>query len=677
MPIVTLDTFLERSKSRDSPFDYLIIGGGTAGPVIARRLAENLNATVGLIEAGIYHGTSGSVPLIDTPGFIGRVLNDPSYSWTFQTVPQTHTKNRIIPVPRGKGLGGSSLINYLGLTRPSKQEYNALETTFDNHGWNWDKLLECMKRSENFSQYQTIETRRQNTPPGIYVPKPDQSVHGARGPIHHSHPASWPSLMPIEGEADTFGLRDLFFQAMGKLDVPPNFEPCNGINIGFAKPLMTINPNLGIRSSSVSGYLEPVLNSQENLLVLTGATVTRVLFDKSDGSGKPKAVGLELYIPDQEKRVEVGNIRHEIILSTGTFKTPDILECSGIGDPQALRQYGIECIVDLPGVGGNLQDHISLSMIAEVDASYVTTEVLLDPNELEKQQKLYDEKGEGLLADCASQGFAFLSLQHLINVTGTPPDAITSQFEIEHEKYIQSLHLPKEVQQGYKKQWKLQTDWLSDTNESQIEIINFLGNLPINGLIPPAREVAAKKRYLTLTASLMHPFSRGAVHHSPPDSNSITAEVPFPKIDPSIFSHPIDLRLLLLGLEYIIHLTQTEPLKSAVKTWVFPAELSAIDLDKACNNADSESKAKLKQVLEEHANSWVRTIYHAIGTAAMMKKEDGGVVDERLKVHGVDGLRVADVSILPMEISSHTVSAAYAIGEMASEILIEDYENSH
>lgn len=139
----------------------------------------------------------------------------------------------------------------------------------------------------------------------------------------------------------------------------------------------------------------------------------------------------------------------------------------------------------------------------------------------------------------------------------------------------------------------------------------------------------------------MHPFSRGTVHHSP--ASSTTAEPQHPKINPKVLSHPLDYTLLLQGVQYILRMAQTEPLKSAVKSWVFPTELSALDLEKALEHESgpvNEAKSQLSQVLENHIRNWVRSIYHPIGTAAMMPREDGGVVDDHLRVYGVEGLRV-------------------------------------
>jgi choline dehydrogenase-like flavoprotein len=159
------------------------------------------------------------------------------------------------------------------------------------------------------------------------------------------------------------------------------------------------------------------------------------------------------------------------------------------------------------------------------------------------------------------------------------------------------------------------------------------GHLPINGIIP---DTPSKKRYHTLTASLLHPFSRGKIS-SPLSSSSPSSQSGHPQIDPNILSHPID-RALLEGIRVILHLTQTEPFKSAIKAWVLPSELSPDDVERALKSGADNSL--LKDLLETHIRNFVRTIYHPIGTAAMMSKEDGGVVDERLRVHGVDGLRV-------------------------------------
>ncbi|XP_006455306.1 hypothetical protein AGABI2DRAFT_121236 [Agaricus bisporus var. bisporus H97] len=667
MPIVDLNAFLERANSKNDPFDYLIIGGGTAGLIIAHRLAQNLShVTVGVIEAGTYHG-SGSVPVIDTPGLFGRSLNNPLYDWALKTEPQVNANNRTLVLPRGKGLGGSSLINYLGYTRPSKGEYDALETTFNNHGWNWDELIKHMK-SEHFQE-------KGNE----WLGSDSSHVHEPHEQIKLTLPPVWPPTSSEAGE-ETLSLHELTFQTMDNIGIPPNPNPTNGNNIGYARPLICADPKSGIRSSSVSGYLEPILKSCTNLLVLIDASVTRVLFDRSDSIRKPRAVGVEFRVSGHDNNFQIQNVRREVILSAGSLKTPDILEHSGIGDPRILQQNGINCIAELPGVGSNFQDHPAVPMIFEVDPKYPTLELLLDPEEFEKHQKLFTEKQEGILAGGLSFSLTFLPLHHISDITKTPSNIILDKIQTETEKYVETSNFSEELRQGYEKQCQLQMKWLKDPRQAQIEIVCAAGFVGPNKV----SQTGSKKRHLTLTATLMHPFSRGTVHHHTaiPDSNeTFPPNNAFePKINPRLISHPTDYTLLMKGVECILRLTQTEPLKSAIRGYASPSELSTIDLDKLFKSIeegqeDHESKSRLEEILNSHIKNVVRTVHHPIGTAAMMSKEDGGVVDEQLRVYGVDGLRVADLSILPFEVSTHTVSTAFAIGEMASDILIKAYGN--
>jgi choline dehydrogenase-like flavoprotein len=187
---------------------------------------------------------------------------------------------------------------------------------------------------------------------------------------------------------------------------------------------------------------------------------------------------------------------------------------------------------------------------------------------------------------------------------------------------------------------------LSALEPQFMELFRIICSPGLIGPIPDPKN-ATKKHHLTLVASLMHPFSRGTVHHNPtipnttnpsPNTNSN------PKINPRIISHPIDHTILTKGIECILHLTRTEPLKNAIKGYISPSELSTIDLDKVLKaveqDKDDESRIRLEEILDSHIRNTVRTIQHPIGTAAMMSREDGGVVDEQLRVYGVDGLRV-------------------------------------
>ncbi len=176
---------------------------------------------------------------------------------------------------------------------------------------------------------------------------------------------------------------------------------------------------------------------------------------------------------------------------------------------------------------------------------------------------------------------------------------------------------------------------------SYFRVICVIGHIPVNGVGAPTPDITTKKKYISFVTSLMHPFSRGTVHRFP--SGSAATEPRHPKIDPNVLSHPLDYSLLLEGAKYILHIANTEPLKSALKSWVFPIELSTIDLEEALDSdptSNNEDKTQVEQALENHIRSWVTTIYHPIGTAAMMPREEGGVVDDRLRVYGVDGLRI-------------------------------------
>ncbi|XP_006464163.1 hypothetical protein AGABI2DRAFT_120938 [Agaricus bisporus var. bisporus H97] len=656
MPIVSLDVFSAVASRKDRPFDYLIIGGGTTGLVIANRLAQyDPNVIVGVIEAGSYY-PPGTSDFIDVPGLFGHSLGDSSLNWAVETEPVQGADNRKVVIARGRGLGGSTLINFMTHTRPAKGEYDALESTFKNQGWNWDSLLECMKKGEHFI------VQKEDVPTGSFVHSRDLSFHGTQGPIVYSNPPRWPphsTTVDSTGQT-TLNLPELGMEMMGKHGIPENPSPTNGNIIGYTKTFMAIDPTSGNRSSAASGYLEPILETAVNLYVLTDALVTRVLFDRLR-NGLPKAVGVELRVEGLDKLVEIRNVRRDIILAAGALQTPVILESSGIGDPEILKQCGIECVVGLPGVGNNLQNHPAVHVAVEVDSKFPSLDMMFDPVEKEKQEKLYREKKEGLLATGLGFGVCFVPLHDISRISKTSSKEFIAKVKDETEKYIDLMHLSKEVRQGYEIQYQLQLDQLNDPDQAHIEFLVIPGELE-------HPDFTGKRRTMTFSAIITHPFSRGSIHHHHHNGS---------KIDGGFLSHPADRTLFLNALVCIIRFFRTQPLKNAIKNWIYPIDLSTIDVDEALRDTDDnvELRNQLERILDEHISKNMVAMNHPVGTAAMMAREEGGVVDEELKVYGVEGLRVADLSVLPLHIASHTVSVAFAIGEKASDIIIKAHNS--
>ncbi|KIK64397.1 hypothetical protein GYMLUDRAFT_240944 [Collybiopsis luxurians FD-317 M1] len=619
MPIVTASEFTS------TKLDYLIVGGGNTGLTLGVRLSENPEINVGIIEAGTHEV---DVPEINIPGLMGSTIRDPKYDWTFWSTPQRHAASgQPMLQPRGKGLGGSTLINFLGLTRANKDEYDAIER-FGNPGWNWESMVNCMKKSENTILSPTDPPFRSPGERAAYASQVYE-WNGQEGPVFKTFPTFHSDV-----QAKIFDT----FENLGVHWNPDDGN--NGNIIGATTTLNSVDPHTMTRSSAYTAYFQPNAE-RKNLLILTKAQVVKILFEPSE-NGLQKATGVEFVLHEDEagfgdrQILSIKDVSRDIILSAGSFQSPQILELSGIGNPDVLAKHGIECIVPLPGVGENLQDHVCIRTLAELNEDCETVDELKEPGGMERHRELYSER-KGHLAAICCVAFAFIPPSHLMDSEETSKWLKHATVEQELER-VSSIALNN----GHERRSEVLRKWVADDRQAQAEIINYGGHQGVSGLAP-----IPGKKYTTFTAVLMHPLSRGTVHIS---SNDPLAP---PEIDPNYFSNEGDLDLLLKALKFTLNLYQTSPLRQLVKNLMVPSAESR------------ETDQKLKE--------WVRKgcshVYHPVGTLAMIPHEDGGVVDSRLRVYGTCNLRVADCSILPLEMACHTQSVAYAIGEKAAEII--------
>ncbi|RPD54778.1 GMC oxidoreductase [Lentinus tigrinus ALCF2SS1-7] len=586
-------------------FDYVIIGGGTAGLVMAARLSEDPSVKVGVIEAGANHANVDSV---DIPGLAGSNMFNPTFDWTFQSVPQKHANDRVIPQNRGKGLGGSSMINFGNFHRGPAHEYNAIEA-LGNPGWNWDEFLKYLKKVE------TTLPSPANANPEYKLASPDPKFHGTSGPIFKSYPTHIAALhVP-------------FSDAFSALGVPRNPDPYNGENVGLMTMYSAVNPKTVTRSYAANAYYEPNAG-RKNLVVLTNTLVSRIIFEP--GSTPLKATGVE-FLSDDKKYV--ASVKKEVILSAGALQTPQVLELSGIGNKDILSKHGIETLVDLPGVGENLQDHPYISATHEIDPSNDTLDFLWDaPEQIGAQMELYKTQKSGFLTSQPSAMYAFVSTKNLAT------EEQLREWKVKAEKAIQ------DAPQGLQGLLRFQLQWLLSPSSGEAEIIPYPGFFPGTGLKP-----VPKSRYSTMMCSTMHPFSRGTVHIASADPKTP------PAIDPNYFANTLDLDVLLASLKFALKVYATRPIKETVIRRIAPPpELGESD-----------------EALVEYIKGGFGCVFHPVGTAAMLPRKDGGVVDPELKVYGTANLRVVDASILPLEMAGHIQATVYALAEKASDLILK------
>ncbi|KZT01787.1 GMC oxidoreductase [Laetiporus sulphureus 93-53] len=496
----------------DKKFDFVIIGGGTAGLALANKLSENKNVTVAVLEAGKAHLND---PLILNVNLWPFQMVQEEYNWMFTTVPQSKAANGQILWSRGKGLGGSTTMNLLMWTRPHREDIETIGR-LGNPGWSWNRFYEYSKKTERYVPTEPVEPVPFK---GVYKP---QSV-GHNGPIPISFaPTSSNAELPFQKSMQKSGF-----------DVPS--DTFSGEIAGTWKVPSIVDPETGHRSYSANGYLLPVID-RPNLKVLTEAYVTRVITSKK--GDKVVAESVEFDYGEKIYKVNVGK---EAILSAGTIKSPQILELSGIGDRKVLEKLGVAVQNHLPSVGENVGDKITAQVIVEMTAesNVVSSNLLADPAFHAKlRESLPGLKGDFPLL---TTGVTFMPLQKFSNRA----DEIIAGLRSRISKATPELKEALEAQLRL-----LENDTVPD-----IEVITtpFI-------LEPPVKD----KAYILFALCLCHPFSRGSIH-----AKSVNAK-DSPAIDPQYFTEPADLEILLDAVKFVRKVDEVPPFKDVVAREILP-----------------------------------------------------------------------------------------------------------
>lgn len=581
-------------------FDYIIIGGGTTGLVLATRLSENPSTSVLVLEAGSAHIDDANLLIPQQRWlFMGKA----EYDWSFKTETQHHAKDRIFTWPRGKGLGGSSAINNLLWNKPARQHIEAWGA-LGNDGWTWEKFQAYSKKSERF-----VEPNH-NTDVLTY----DTKLHGEHGPIVTSFP---PLISNLEED---------FRKAMEAHNVPTIQDAFSGEIRGTSPSLSNLDPSTHHRSYATNMYYQPVAG-RTNLKVIVDAYVTEII--TTNVNGLITATGVKFVKSDN---TYTANVAGEVCLTAGTIMSPKILEMSGIGDPAVLRRAGIDVKLDLPGVGMNVQEHLYTGVTFELTDHFageqeVNTFDSLATN-LGKQKELF-ASGKGTL-NLNTVEIAFVALAD-----------ISPEF---NAKVIASLQT-EEKDAGLAAQYKIQAEHLREKVPS-LEIILAPGPAK-----PPPQGWDASKKYVSLCFATNCPLSRGTIHVTSKDSLAI---------DPHVFENRFDLDTMVELVKYCRRLAQTPPLKGEGE-----GRLKEIH-----PGLDCQDDAAIAEWICNNVN----TTFHTAGSCSMLPKELNGVVDPQLKVWGTHNIRIADLSIIPLHVGSHTQSVAYAIAEQAADIIKASHE---
>ncbi|KAJ3559306.1 hypothetical protein NP233_g11297 [Leucocoprinus birnbaumii] len=579
---------------QSSHFDFVIVGGGTAGNTLANRLTENPHFHVLVLEAG-----PSNEGVIDSmvPFFANRASPFTPWDWNYTAIPQETLNNRSIVYPRGHILGGSSSVilgsDYMVYTRGSSEDWDRYASISQNQGWSWHSIQEYIRKNEKWT-----EPADHHNTTGQFNPK----LHTTRGVNSVSLPGFlWKNtderiIQTTKDFADEF---------------PFNEDMNSGSHLGIGWTQNTIDGSTGRRSSSATSYLGPHFISRKNLNVLVNARVTRLVKTGTSRDGKPEILGVEFLDANNPEKKFTVQAHKELILSAGSINTPQILQLSGIGDRHLLSSMKIPVLVDNPSVGRNLSDHPLVPNIWRANSN----------NTFQAAQRN---------ATLASEQFQEW------NTTGKGP--LTNEFT----NQLGWLRIPASVTDF----WGNIEDPAAGNNTAHYEF------MLCNGVIPGASALPSSDNYFSIFTAVVSPASRGSV------ALNTSSPLDAPLIDPGFYKEEIDLKVMKFAI------------RSAQRFLTGPAwsEYIISAVDGQGNTTMTGDDSQLEQYIKENT----ATVFHPTGTSSMSPVNAGwGVVDPDLKVKGVVGVRIVDLSVLPIVPAAHPQAAAYVVGERAGDLIMK------
>ncbi|KAI0643099.1 alcohol oxidase-like protein [Trametes meyenii] len=602
----------------DSTYDVIIAGGGTAGCVLAGRLAAaDPSLSILIIESG---PTTRDDPLHTQPARYLHHLRPDSTTVKFNVGKESASLGGRAPiVPCGQCLGGGSSVNFTMYTRASASDYDDWATMYGNKGWSSAELLPLLRKCET------------------YQIQPGKPTHGYSGPLKVSYGGFY-----AEVGQEFLNVAAQYDKRRGPTDDVNGLFDCNRYGVNRASPYSHytrwIDNETGTRSDVPHNYIYPLLNSNTNLHIVTAHHVKKVLF-RGD-----LATGVE-YVPSSRSHTEAkgkvltANARRLVVLSAGAFGSPAILERSGVGSSDLLKNFGINMLVDLPGVGQNYQDHQLILAPYIAAESMHTLDGIVENNEAEIEEwtKQWKANGTGLLAT----------------------NGLEAGIKIRPSKADLDI-----IGDDFRKRW---LDYYVPAPDKPVLWIAAMS------LLTGDRSKAFGGKYYSIGWYLQHPTSIGYTHIT-------SADDPESPLD----FHPgyLDRRDMALhkwgykrtreyarrlksyrGEVAARHPAFSSASKVAVGARDGPVRVLAPDL---------EYSAEDEKALEDYIRQAVATAWHSLGTCAMKKREENGVVDSRLNVYGTRSLKVVDLSICPGNVAANTYSTAVLIGEKAALIVAQD-----